>query len=112
MTRAAITTHILDLEMGTPAAGVAVNLFYGDAPLAIAQGTTDSDGRIAQWNTGFELQAGYYRLQFNIGDWFAAQARACFYPKVQIDFKVEDTSQHFHVPLLLSAHGYSTYRGS
>lgn len=112
MNRAPVTTHILNLDTGKPAAGVLVTL-YGPgsaAPLAIAR--TDDDGRITEWDNRFVLQSGFYRLQFAVGDWFARQERTSFYPEVQIVFHVVDIREHFHVPLLLNAHGYSTYRGS
>jgi 5-hydroxyisourate hydrolase len=112
MKKAAITTHILNLETGTPAANVRVTLHgpHTDAPIATA--LTDTDGRIMQWENDFELQAGAYLLYFSIGDWYLQQGKNSFYPEIQISFQVVNVQEHYHVPLLLNAYGYSTYRGS
>ncbi|MGD8176365.1 hydroxyisourate hydrolase [Marinimicrobium sp. ARAG 43.8] len=112
MSRSPITTHVLNLDSGRPAEDVAVTLFRlpSDTPLASAR--TDSDGRVVQWSTPLALQEGTYRLQFDTGAWFEAQGKHSFYPGVVIDFAVTATDEHYHVPLLLNAHGYSTYRGS
>lgn len=112
MSRAAITTHILNLESGKPAAGVRVSLHKASGGFAIASAVTDVDGRVLQWDEHFELQPGIYQLQFAIGDWYAQQGRNSFYPEVKISFQVVDVQEHYHVPLLLNAYGYSTYRGS
>lgn len=113
--RSPITTHILDLGNGTPAAGVGVTLTGPDdtgAPSAVlAQGTTDADGRIGQWFEG-PLKPGRYRLCFQTGAWFAARGQDTFFPEVNLDFQVTDSQAHYHVPLLLNQWGYSTYRGS
>ena len=58
------------------------------------------------------MQAGTYRLEFAVGDWLNQQGRKSFYPEITIIFTLADTDEHYHVPLLLNAHGYSTYRGS
>lgn len=108
--KAPITTHVLDLDAGRPADGLAIGLWQGDALLA--SGVTDADGRIAQWNKDFTLSAGDYCLVFDVAPWFTARGRASFYPQVSISFTVTAMDQHYHVPLLLNAHGYSTYRGS
>ena len=112
MKKAAITTHILNLETGKPAANVRVTLHgpHTDAPIATA--LTDTDGRIMQWENDFELQAGAYLLYFFIGDWYLQQGKNSFYPEIQISFQVVNLQEHYHVPLLLNAYGYSTYRGS
>jgi len=110
--KAAITTHILNLESGRPAADVQAYLYGPDSSEPIASARTDADGRVMQWDTPVELQPGIYKLQFAIGDWFARQERDSFYPEIKIAFRVANTREHYHVPLLLNAHGYSTYRGS
>ncbi len=114
-TRSPVTTHILDLGTGIPAAGVDVSLERMDSKGApaetIARGTTDGDGRISDWFAG-PLQAGHYRLCFHTGSWFMAQGRESFFPVVNLDFRVTDEQSHYHVPLLLNQWGYSTYRGS
>lgn len=108
-----ITTHILDLGAGRPAAGVAVTLnkVLGGQATLIAEGTTDDDGRIMQW-FDTALDAGHYRLTFATGAWYQGQGLETFFPEVSLDFNVTDTDAHYHVPLLLNQWGYSTYRGS
>lgn len=108
--KAPITTHVLDLEAGRPAADLAISLWRADQ--CLGRGTTDADGRVIQWDAPLAISAGDYRLVFDVAPWFAAQKRTSFYPEVTINFRVAATDEHYHVPLLLSAHGYSTYRGS
>ncbi len=113
MTR--ITSHVLDTGTGGPAAGLTVRLEQpglgagGAAPLVSA--TTDADGRVRDWLPA-GVPAGRYRLVFETGDWFRAAGRDTLYPEVVIDFEVRDGVAHYHLPLLLSPFGYSTYRGS
>lgn len=108
--RPPITTHVLDLARGRPAAGISVALFR-DQEL-VAEGVTNDDGRVGQWQPNFEIACGKYRLEFNVESWFAAQGIDTFYEDVHISFRVADENEHYHVPLLLSPFGYSTYRGS
>ena len=112
--RSPVTTHILDVSLGRPACGVAVRLerLDGGSFREIARGETDADGRAGGLLAPGSLERGSYRLRFEVGDYFAADGRASFYPYVEIVFAVEATDQHYHVPLLLSPYGYSTYRGS
>lgn len=112
MKKAAITTHILNLDTGKPAANVRVTLHRLDTNLPLASASTDTDGRIMQWENDFELQAGSYLLYFAVGDWYLQQGKSSFYPEIQISFQVINLQEHYHVPLLLNAYGYSTYRGS
>ena len=111
-----ISTHVLDTELGKPAVGVGVRLErleeYGTwAQLGSAQ--TDVDGRCAQLLPESDgLRAGRYRLAFETGNYFARRGVAGLYPLVEITFTVRDGDAHFHVPLLLSPNGYTTYRGS
>jgi 5-hydroxyisourate hydrolase len=110
----AITTHVLDTSTGRPAAGVPVTLekqAAGGWQIA-GRGVTDQDGRITHLLAGSQLAAGTYRLTFDTGAYFSAMKQQAFYPQVQVMFTVSDASQHYHVPLLLSPYGYSTYRGS
>ena len=111
----AITTHILDTAQGRPAAGVPVTLeveVAGGWEL-VAKGTTNKDGRIPDLvREEIILDAGVYRLIFDTARYFAAHEIEGFYPQVTIAFKLSDPVQHYHVPLLLSPFGYSTYRGS
>ncbi len=100
-----ISTHVLDTSLGKPAAGVGVTLERGDT--VIATTTTNADGRV----TGLvPTGAGAYRLTFDVAAYFGATK--AFYHLIRIDFEVGDAEQHYHVPLLLSPFGYSTYRGS
>lgn len=112
----AITTHVLDIAVGRPASGVPVVLEYeseGGAWKEIGRGETDGDGRLRDLlPTDFDLTKGTYRLTFDTSAYFNAQGAQGFYPEVSIAFIVHDAAQHYHVPLLLSPYGYSTYRGS
>ena len=112
MKKSPITTHILDLHFGKPAADVSVSLFAPDMQEAIAKATTDLDGRILDWPAMFELQPGVWSLEFYIQPWFEQQKRDAFFADIRLNFKVEDLNAHYHVPLLLNEFGYSTYRGS
>jgi 5-hydroxyisourate hydrolase len=110
----AITTHVLDVTRGRPAAGIDVALQrVGAAPTAVlARGTTDSDGRVRGFSPAPTLEPGGYRLTFDVAPYFESSGVEAFYRRVVIEFEVRDASQHYHVPLLLSPFGYSTYRGS
>jgi 5-hydroxyisourate hydrolase len=103
-----ISTHVLDTTTGLPAVGVPVRL-EGDGVLV--DGVTDDDGRLAGLGPD-EPARGTYRLRFETGEWFLGQGRDAFYPEVVVTFAVTDPARHLHVPLLLSAYSYSTYRGS
>lgn len=110
-----ITTHILDLALGKPAISIAVVLEQAQNGKwrQIAEGKTNGKGRIATLlPDGHKLQKAIYRLTFELKEYFVKQKRKTFYPYVVIVFEIEDTKQHYHVPLLLSEFGYSTYRGS
>ena len=112
----AITTHVLDISRGRPARGVAVSLERETSDggwQQIGKGATDADGRARDLMTdGSVLSEGVYRLTFGTGAYFAAQKIESFYREVVIAFTVSDSAHHYHVPLLLSPFGYSTYRGS
>jgi 5-hydroxyisourate hydrolase len=116
LTMSAITTHVLDTSRGRPAGGVAVTLEMQTAAQGwelIGKGETDADGRLKGFlSEGQGLAEGVYRLTFDTLAYFAAQNVESFYPEVIIVFSVGDAAQHYHVPLLLSPYGYSTYRGS
>ena len=111
-----ITTHVLDVSIGRPASGVTVVLecqIDRDEWAIIGTPTTDSDGRARELTPAEgELLAGAYRLTFDAGSYFERNNTESFYQNVVITFSVKDPSQHYHVPLLLSPFGYSTYRGS
>jgi len=109
-----ISTHVLDTSTGRPAAGVPVTLERrtGDAWIVHGRGLTDVDGRLRTLLGDAPFEAATYRLTFDTAAYFAAAGVDAFFPAVSIVFTVVDASQHFHVPLLLSPFGYSTYRGS
>jgi 5-hydroxyisourate hydrolase len=110
----AITTHVLDVSRGKPARGIVVVLERAGSPesAVLARGTTDADGRVKAFSPAPTLQAGVHRLTFDVGAYFAANGVEAFYPRVIVEFELRDAVQHYHVPLLLSPFGYSTYRGS
>ena len=110
-----LTTHVLDLGLGRPARGVTVRLARrndagGWAP--VAERVTDEDGRVRDFLGGAPLETGRYLMTFLTGEYFRARGERSFHPEVPVAFEVGDPAQHYHVPLLLSAFGYSTYRGS
>ena len=102
---ATLSTHVLDTARGRPAAGVPVHLL-DSAGSALADAVTDSDGRVA--SLGEDLAAGTYTVRFDV----ATHQPDGFYPEVAVTFTVAESESHYHVPLLLSPYGYSTYRGS
>jgi 5-hydroxyisourate hydrolase len=112
----AITTHVLDVSKGKPARGVPVRLEVkrvGGGWQQLGAGRTDADGRLkALLPEGVALEAAVYRLTFDTDVYFGEQGVEGFYPEASIVFAVNDAAQHYHVPLLLSPFGYSTYRGS
>ena len=111
-----ISTHILDTSRGRPAAGVLVKLEAlnaGKGWSQMAQAQTDEDGRVKAFVLPDpRLTAGTYRLVFDVGGYFEALNQETFYPEVVVTFRMEGGSEHYHVPLLISPFGYSTYRGS
>jgi 5-hydroxyisourate hydrolase len=109
-----VSTHILDTALGLPAPGVLVTLEAFDAGWTVLKTqATDADGRCREMlPEGLDLDPGFYRLRFATGDYFAGIEVAGLYPWVEITFEVRDAGQHFHIPLLLTPNGYTTYRGS
>lgn len=110
-----ITTHVLDTSRGRPASGVPVVLEIRSETSwrEIGRSETDADGRVRNLlSEGSTLTTGIYRLIFEIETYFRTQGIEGFYPEASIVFHVRDANQHYHVPLLLSPFGYSTYRGS
>jgi 5-hydroxyisourate hydrolase len=101
----ALTTHVLDIARGRPAAGVAIELARGAEVLVTA--ITDADGRAALLDA---LEGGEYELRFAVGDYFGGEPG--FLDVVPVRFRVTDPGSHHHVPLLVAPGGYSTYRGS
>jgi len=110
----AITCHVLDTSLGRPAAALEVSLALldGTAFRDLGRAVTDADGRVKHLLGSHALLPGTYRLSFEAGAHFQAAGRATFYDRIDVQFVVTDASQHYHVPLLLSPFGYSTYRGT
>jgi 5-hydroxyisourate hydrolase len=110
-----ISTHILDTACGRPAEGVPVSLARqeGGQWRVLHADKTDADGRCRQLlPLGAVLQVGLYRVRFETAVYYEAQRVAGLYPYVEIAFEVQHSEQHYHIPLLLTANGYTTYRGS
>lgn len=110
-----ISTHILDTATGKPAGDVAVTLEYiqGQTIRVLASARTNNDGRIRDWGREIDLEVGDYAITFDCAEYFERRRIVdYFYPEVRVRFRVTDDSSHYHVPLLLSPFGFSTYRGS
>ncbi len=110
-----ITTHVLDTAIGKPATGIDITLSYfkNDEWTLINGGTTNADGRVSDLlPNGKVLAAGRYKVLFVIEDYFQKQNTTAFYPYAEIVFDITGDGEHYHIPLLLSPFGYSTYRGS
>jgi 5-hydroxyisourate hydrolase len=116
---ARLSTHVLDTARGTPAQGVEVELHIvrGDTRHAVASATTNADGRTdAPLLAGDRIEPGIYELTFRAAEYFRRAGVALpdppFLGDVVIRVGIADDAGHYHVPLLLSPYGYSTYRGS
>jgi 5-hydroxyisourate hydrolase len=113
--RTTISTHVLDTSLGVPGANITVTLdrIEEHGVTRLSSYVTNDDGRVAELSPkDGPLVGGSYRLSFHVGGYFAATKRSSFYKKICINFEVGEAPQHYHVPLLLSPFGYSTYRGS
>lgn len=110
-----LSVHVLDLQSGQATEGIRVTLEQrsGEQWRALAGGVTNAQGRIAAlYPEGQPVAAGEYRIVFETGEHFARQGKSTFFPRIPVEFKMEGASQHYHIPLLLSPFGYSTYRGN
>ena len=114
-----LTTHVLDTARGVPAAGIVIALYKitGQSHRKIAEAVTNADGRTdAPILPAAKFAPGSYELVFRVGDYLRATGQAgdepLFLDEVPIRFGISDAGAHYHVPLLLSPYGYSTYRGS
>jgi 5-hydroxyisourate hydrolase len=114
-----LTTHVLDTMSGQPGAALVVELFRieGEARRLLARLTTNADGRTPEpLRAGSDLVRGTYELVFHVGGYFRARGVAlpepAFLDQVPVRFGIADPARHYHVPLLVSPYGYSTYRGS
>lgn len=110
-----LSVHVLNLENGLPSPGVEVTLERqsGNAWQALSSATTNEQGRItALFPEGKDLEKGTYRVTFKTGEWFAEHKTSTFFPEVPVIFTADGSVPHYHIPLLLSPYGYSTYRGN
>ncbi len=109
-----ITTHVLDTSLGIPGKNIAIELERRDGATwqLVGAGITDSDGRLRTLTPQGPVQPATYRIRFQIAPYFESHGTKAFFPLVEIQFTVVDGDAHYHVPLLLSPFGYSTYRGS
>jgi 5-hydroxyisourate hydrolase len=109
-----LSTHILDTALGRPAANVALTLSQLEAQTwhEIGSAATDADGRCKTLLGDHSLAAATYKLRFHTASYFHALSLPSLYPYVEIVFTITDPTQHHHIPLLLTANGYTTYRGS
>jgi len=106
-----LSTHVLDTALGRPAEGIRVELEHNGS--VIGSGITDADGRVRDLHQKHaQLDAGDYALRFSVADYFSATGRDSFYSEIVVNFRIGAEGDHYHVPLLLSPFGYSTYRGS
>jgi 5-hydroxyisourate hydrolase len=110
-----ISTHVLDLSRGKPAGGVPVQLERREAPghwRPLSSARTDRDGRCPQLLPDDDLPPGIYRLVFDTATYFETLDVDALYPVVEVTIHVREGESQFHIPLLLNANGYTTYRGS
>ncbi|VYU61663.1 hydroxyisourate hydrolase [Metakosakonia massiliensis] len=109
-----LSVHVLNQQTGMPAAGMAVTLEQkqGESWKVLNTASTNQDGRINALWPEKPFEAGDYRVTFKTGSWFTQQKQQSFFPEIPVEFHITDTQTTYHVPLLLSQYGYSTYRGS
>lgn len=108
-----VSTHVLDTSRGRPAKGVPVTLSHRGTDrrwTVVGRGVTDTEGRIRELAEG-GIAFGEYRLDFDTAQYFQEQGTTEFYPEISVVFAVSDSREHFHIPLLLSPFGYTTYKG-
>jgi len=110
-----LSVHVRNLENGLPSPGVNVTLekHVGQNWQPLAQGTTNEQGRIGElFPADKPFEKGEYRVVFKTGEYFQKTKHETFFPEIPVIFEVKQTDQHYHIPLLLSPYGFSTYRGS
>lgn len=110
-----LSVHVLNLQDGLPSSEVKVSLEEqkNGKWIQLSQATTNEQGRIpALYPEGKKLEKGMYKVTFKTGDWFKAHKQKSFFPEVPVIFEVDGSVEHYHIPLLLSPYGYSTYRGN
>ena len=110
-----LSVHVLNLQDGLPSAGISVTLEKQEGKdwKLLNTGSTNEQGRIpALYPADKALEKGIYRVTFETGDWFKQHKSATFFPEIPVIFMVDGSVPHYHIPLLLSPYGYSTYRGN
>lgn len=109
-----LSVHVLNQQTGLPAPHVGVTLEQkqGENWKVLNTASTNEDGRIDALWPGKSFEAGEYRVTFKTGKYFAEQKQQSFFPEIPVEFQITNTTTTYHVPLLLSQYGYSTYRGS
>jgi 5-hydroxyisourate hydrolase len=114
--RSPVTTHVLDTSRGKPAAGIQVTLEVQSADQnwkSVGTAKTDPSGRIENFLESLaRAKPGVYRMVFETELYFQNLKMETFYPTISIVFQIRNAEEHYHVPLLLSPYGYSTYRGT
>ncbi|MGH7530398.1 MAG: hydroxyisourate hydrolase [Gemmatimonadales bacterium] len=111
--RPTISTHVLDLTRGAPAAGVTVTLWRLDDREPLGSQQTDSDGRIGDIASGQALDRGFYRMAFEVAAYYRARGdQEAFLHRMTLDFEITDPSRRYHIPLLMSPFSCASYRGS
>lgn len=110
-----LSSHILDVSKGTPAAGVNIKLEKQNEQTKtwqfVDEKTTDKNGRITDFLNSEKTNLGIYKLTYFVSDYFKKNNTESFYPFIEVVFQIKDNN-HYHVPITLSAYGYSTYRGN
>lgn len=114
-TKNPLSVHVLNLQTGSPTSGIEVELDQkqNNNWVKLATGKTDSNGRIsALFPEDKKASAGSYRVVFKTGDYYKMSNQKTFFPEIPVEFNMENNGEHYHIPLLLSPFGYSTYRGN
>lgn len=111
-----ISSHVLDTASGFPASGISITFERFDQKTGswvhVVRKETNQDGRASAFLSWEQFEATTYRMRFDTKDYFHGKGQDTFYPYADVVFEIKDTKAHYHVPLLLSPFGYSTYRGS
>ncbi|ROQ28582.1 hydroxyisourate hydrolase [Gallaecimonas pentaromativorans] len=110
-----LSVHVLNTQTGLPSAGVNIVLEKqtDQGWQVLSRATTNQQGRVpALYPKGQTMAPGTYKVIFETGDWFKAHHQPSFFPQIPVIFAVDGSLEHYHIPLLLSAYGYSTYRGN
>lgn len=110
-----LSVHVLNQETGLPSSNIKVSLEaqQGDKWIKLNEAKTNDAGRISElYPAETSLKKGVYKVTFNTGDWFKSQNKRTFFPEIPVVFVIDGSLDHYHIPLLLSSYGYSTYRGN